>query len=70
MARPWSVMNWSERQQIIGGVVALVVGAVLLFTLSLSTTRIGGSLVGLTLALVSATLLVTGTLSIGTSDLS
>ena len=68
MARSWSVTNWSERQQIIGGVVAVVVGAVLL-SLSLTTTRMGGSLVGLVLALVSAALLVTGTLSIGTSDL-
>ena len=68
MARSWSVTNWSERQQIIGGVVAVVVGAVLL-SLSPTTTRMGGSLVGLVLALVSAALLVTGTLSIGTSDL-
>lgn len=69
MARPWVGMNWSERQQIIGGVVALAVGAVLLFTLSLSTTRMGNSLIGLALALISASLLVTGTLSIGTSEL-
>lgn len=63
MARLTIRMNWTERQRIIGGAIALVTGTICI--LSLTATGIRSGLGAAVLALTSVVLFVAGTLSIG-----
>lgn len=57
--------NWTERQQLVVGILALLGGTACILTLP--ATGPGGGLEGPLLALVSVALFVAGTLSIGRS---
>ena len=65
MTRSGIEMNWTERQQLVAGGIALLGGAVCI--LSLIPVGTGGGPAGVVLALAGVALFVVATLSIGTS---
>jgi len=66
MTRSGLEVRWTERQQLVAGVLALLGGTVCI--LALASAEMGGGPNGMALALVGVALFVAGTLSIGTSE--
>ena len=66
MVRTRMVVGRTERQQLVGGAITLLLATICLMIMA--TTGIGGDLGGMTLGLASVLLFVVGTLSIGTSE--
>lgn len=66
MTRSGLEVSWTERQQLVAGVLALLGGNV--FILLLTPVGTGGDPSGMALALVGVAPFVAGTLSIGTSE--
>lgn len=66
MIRSGLEVRWTERQQLVAGVLALLGGTVCILALTPAGT--GGGPSGMALALVGVALFVAGTLSIGTSE--
>jgi hypothetical protein len=65
MARLDTETEWTDRQRLLGGAVALLVGTICI--LSLTPTGTGGETTGMVLALLGVGMFVAGTLLIGSS---
>lgn len=66
MTRAGIEVGWTERQQLVAGVLALLGGTLCILALAPAETGSGPS--GMALALAGVALFVAGTLSIGTSE--